>query len=66
MNGTRLGRAALGASVLLAMALFALLARAEGEWEITRESEQALVRGLDWLVRNQGAQGNWESNDLGP
>lgn len=35
------------------------------EWEITRESEQALQRGLDWLARNQGPQGNWESNDLG-
>ncbi|MEX2216972.1 MAG: hypothetical protein WD768_22865 [Phycisphaeraceae bacterium] len=38
---------------------------AEGEWEITRESEQAVERGLDWLARNQGERGNWESNDLG-
>lgn len=49
----------------MATALFALPAHAEGEWEITQESQQALARGLDWLVRNQGAQGNWDSNDLG-
>jgi len=41
------------------------LARAEGDWEITAESEQALDRGLEWLAANQGPQGNWESNDLG-
>jgi len=38
---------------------------AEGDWEITPGSELALRRGLDWLARNQGPQGNWESNDLG-
>ena len=37
----------------------------EGPWEITPESEQALARGLEWLARNQGPEGNWESNDLG-
>lgn len=41
------------------------IARAEGEWEITPASELALKRGLEWLARNQGPQGNWESNDLG-
>ena len=40
-------------------------ARAEGEWEITPDSEQALTRGLDWLARTQGPEGNWDSNDLG-
>jgi hypothetical protein len=40
-------------------------ARAEGEWEITPESQRALERGLEWLARNQGPQGNWGSNDLG-
>lgn len=39
--------------------------RAQGDWEITPESELALERGLAWLARNQGSQGNWESNDLG-
>lgn len=39
--------------------------RAEGDWEITPASEVALERGLDWLAHNQGADGNWESNDLG-
>ena len=33
--------------------------------EITPESEIALDRGLDWLARNQGPEGNWGSNDLG-
>jgi hypothetical protein len=37
----------------------------EGPWEITPESEQALERGLEWLARNQGPEGNWQSNDLG-
>lgn len=38
---------------------------ADADWEITSESEQALERGLAWLARTQGPQGNWESNDLG-
>ncbi len=42
-----------------------LSVRAQGEWEVTPESELALERGLAWLARNQGAAGNWESNDLG-
>ncbi len=39
--------------------------KAPPEWEITSSSELALKRGLEWLARNQGPQGNWESNDLG-
>lgn len=39
--------------------------QAEGDWEMTRESEVALKRGLEWLAKNQGNQGNWGSNDLG-
>jgi hypothetical protein len=38
---------------------------AQGEWEVTSESEQALQRGLRWLEQNQGPDGNWASNDLG-
>ena len=38
---------------------------AEGEWEITQESEKAVDRGLAWLAQNQGPAGNWESQDLG-
>jgi hypothetical protein len=34
-------------------------------WEITTESEKALQSGLSWLSVNQGAEGNWGSNDLG-
>jgi len=41
------------------------VARAEGDWETTTESEAALRRGLAWLAANQGAEGNWESTDLG-
>jgi hypothetical protein len=37
----------------------------EGDWETTSESEQALERGLDWLARNQGNDGDWGSQDLG-
>ncbi len=39
--------------------------QAEGEWEVTRDSELALKRGIKWLAENQGTQGNWASNDLG-
>ncbi len=54
------------ASLLLAQPLrLSPAARAEGAWEITPQSEQALERGLEWLARNQGADGNWGSNDLG-
>jgi len=38
---------------------------ADGDKEITPESEAAVERGLEWLARNQGDAGNWESNDLG-
>jgi hypothetical protein len=58
------------------VALFLLLAgvsvslvpppsRAEGEWEITPDSEKALKAGLNWLAQNQGGSGNWDSEDLG-
>ena len=53
----------LAALVLLAVA--PAPARAEGEWEITPASEKALQQGIEWLARNQGAEGNWTSNDLG-
>lgn len=35
------------------------------EDEITPASEAALDRGLAWLAKNQGPEGNWGSNDLG-
>lgn len=38
---------------------------AQGKWEVVPEGEQALERGLAWLAKTQGPQGNWESNDLG-
>lgn len=52
-------------AALLIGLLFSEPVQAEGEWEITPASELALKRGLDWLAKNQGPQGNWESNDLG-
>src|SRR5438105_1026575 len=33
--------------------------------EITPQGEAALERGLAWLAKNQGTEGNWGSNDLG-
>ncbi|MBI1374695.1 MAG: squalene--hopene cyclase [Phycisphaera sp.] len=38
---------------------------AEGDWEQTPASEEASDRGLEWLARNQGEAGNWDSDDLG-
>ena len=52
-------------AVLLIASLIARPALAEGDWEITPQSEAALERGLAWLAQNQGPEGNWESNDLG-
>ena len=51
--------------LLLAVSLLTSTAFAEGEWEVTPASERALQKGLDWLARNQGPEGNWGSNDLG-
>lgn len=57
------------ASLLLVLALSLTSpgqsVRAEGDWEMTPQSEQALQRGLDWLAKNQGPDGDWTSNDLG-
>ena len=52
---------------MLAVCLLACAATAsaEGDWETTPDSEAALRRGLAWLARNQGAEGNWDSKDLG-
>lgn len=38
---------------------------AEGDWEVTADSERALQMGLDWMAATQGAEGNWSSNDVG-
>jgi hypothetical protein len=53
------------AFLALSLALAPQPARAAGEWEITRDSEAALERGLTWLAATQGPEGNWESKDLG-
>jgi len=37
----------------------------DSSWEITPQSRLALDRGLQWLQRNQGPEGNWTTNNLG-
>ena len=37
----------------------------DSSWEITPQSRKALDRGLQWLQRNQGPEGNWTTNNLG-
>jgi len=63
-----MGRQVLRA-VVPGLFLFAWMATpralAEGQWEVTPQSERALEQGLHWLAANQGAEGNWTSNDLG-
>jgi len=39
--------------------------RGDSTWEITPQSRKALDRGLQWLERNQGPEGNWSTNNLG-
>lgn len=65
MTRMRLAMVAVMGAALAASAGDAAFVRAADDWEITPKSEQALDRGLEWLARNQGPQGNWESNDLG-
>ncbi len=65
MKPTSLGSVAIGIAVVCMVAGIAAPAWAQGDWEITPQSEQALARGLQWLARNQGPEGNWQSNDLG-
>jgi len=60
-----MGRFAMVALTALAVGLGDVSALAEGEWEITRQSERAAKLGLRWLAANQGRTGNWGSNDLG-
>lgn len=51
--------------LFVAVLLQARESMAEGDWEVTPSSELALKRGLQWLAKNQGPQGNWESQDVG-
>ena len=50
---------------LLCICCFTSSVLSQGEWEITPASERALQKGLQWLSKNQGPEGNWNSNDLG-
>lgn len=65
MERTAVGALALALAVFVAAVFTPRTLRAEGDWEITPESEQALANGLRWLAQNQGPEGNWSSNDLG-
>ena len=60
-----MGRFVVVAVTALAVGVTAPCALAEGDWEITRESERAAGLGLQWLAANQGRGGNWGSDDLG-
>lgn len=53
------------ATLIVAILLPSVKARAEGKWEVTPASEEAANRGLEWLRKNQGKEGNWDSKDLG-
>ncbi|MEX2173586.1 MAG: squalene--hopene cyclase [Pirellulaceae bacterium] len=53
------------AALLLVGLLSAAPAWGQADDEITPQSEAALERGLEWLARNQGPEGNWGSSDLG-
>ena len=53
------------ATLIIAMVLPSVMARAEGKWEVTTASRKAANRGLEWLAKNQGKEGNWDSKDLG-
>jgi len=64
-NGRGIMKQVLIVCLIIHMVLLPLPVRAEGDWELTPQSELALERGLEWLARNQGPQGNWDSNDLG-
>ena len=55
-------------AALLTLALFSqpnASFAVDRSWETTPQSRQALDRGLQWLVRNQGTEGNWTTNHLG-
>jgi hypothetical protein len=62
---TRLAFVALIAALLFAAAPGRCAAQVVPPNEITPESRAALELGLEWLAANQGADGNWGSNDLG-
>ncbi len=57
--------AALPACSVFSVPETATAAAPDNDWEVTPSSELAARRGIEWLARNQGPQGNWESNDLG-
>ena len=55
----------LGLACLLCCVVSLGVVRAEGEGEVTARVRRRLRGGLEWLAKNQGPDGNWNSNDLG-
>ncbi|MGO9112990.1 MAG: squalene--hopene cyclase [Thermoguttaceae bacterium] len=49
----------------LLVCAFPRLSWGDSSWELSPQSRKALDRGLQWLQRNQGPEGNWTTNDLG-
>jgi hypothetical protein len=43
---------------------FPSISLGDSSWEITPQSRKSLERGLQWLERNQGPEGNWTSRHL--
>jgi len=64
-KGTPVTKSLMCLVLALAVAIPGVSARGEGKWEVTPASEKAAERGLRWLARNQGKEGNWDSRDLG-
>jgi hypothetical protein len=52
-------------AVLALLGLFVGPLSGQTDDEFTPQSELALERGLEWLAKNQGSEGNWGSSDLG-
>ncbi len=64
-NASWMRRGSLSVATVALLWGLAAAAQAEGEWESTPEARAALDKGLEWLAKNQTAEGNWGSNDLG-
>ena len=65
IKGICMGRSITCLVLIAAIALSSPTAGAEGKWETNTASEKAARLGLVWLAKNQGKDGNWQSQDLG-
>ena len=62
---TALSRTLVVVTLIVGIAAWPSAAAEDSTWEVTEAGEEAVERGLAWLARNQGKEGNWESKDLG-